>query len=190
MKKYVFWLYIISFLYNSLLLSKTAALVVAHHDFQPREYQVTKKLLEKSGISVLTISDKPGTATTFGYQVPIQKTIAQLSPDEYDGLFFIGGPGALQYLDNPQSYNLLKEAAANEKIYGAICISPRILAKAGVLTNKKATGWNADNQLASIFRKYGVSYIHQPVVIDGNVITATDPMAAEGFARGIIKLLR
>jgi len=190
MKKYLIYTYLFSVLWISTIGAKTAALVVAYRDFQPRECLVTKQLIEKAGITTLMVSDKPGVAQSDGFKVTIKKTVSELTPDDYNGIFFIGGPGALNYLDNNTSYQALKTAAANDKIYGAICISPRILAKAGVLTGKDATGWDGDNKLTSVFKTYGVTYVHKNVVIDGNVITATDPMAAEGFARGIIKLLK
>jgi len=173
-----------------LLQAKTAALVIAYRDYQPREYGVTKQILENAGITVLTVSNQPGTAISDGSKATINKTLNKITSDDYDGIFFIGGPGALTHLDNHTSYAILKNAVDHNKIYGAICISPRILAKAGVLTGKKATGWDGDNFLTSIFCNNNVEYVHKKVVIDGNLITATDPMAAEAFAHGIIKLLK
>ena len=44
---------------------------------------------------------------------------------------------------------------------------------------KKATGWNEDGKLESIFKKYAVTYVKEPVVIDDNVVTAEGPNAAK-----------
>jgi len=170
---------------------KIAALVIAHQDYQPREYSVTKKLIEKADITILTVSDRAGIAVAGdGTYTKVDKTLKQLTLDDYDGIFFIGGPGAYTFLNNENSYDIIRKAAAAQKTLGAICYSPRILAKAGILKGKKATGWNGDNNLGSLFKKYDVTYIQNQVVIDGNIITATDPMAAEAFARGIIELLK
>lgn len=173
---------------------KIAALVIAHSGYQPREYEKTREKIEgknkKTGIKVLIVSDKPGIAKSEGSKAKVDKTLDEITTDDYDGIFFIGGPGALSYLDNKQSYAVLQDAAAANKVYGAICISPRILAKAGVLTGKNATGWNGDHQLASIFRRHGVNYVREDVVTDGNTITAIGPMAAERFGQGIIELLK
>ena len=76
-----------------------------------------------------------------------------------------------------------------KKPYGAICISSRILAAAGVLSGKKATGWDDDNKLAHIFKKHNVEYIKESIVIDENVVTAIGPSAAQEFAQGILKVL-
>jgi protease I len=84
----------------------------------------------------------------------------------------------------------MKEADNANKIIGAICYSPRILAKAGLLKGKKATGWNDDNELEGIFNNYGVTYMPSHVVVDGSVITADGPMAATEFAQVIINKLQ
>lgn len=192
-KRFIYALLLLLFAVNTSTYAKTAVLVVAHRDYQPKEYNDTKQLLEQAGITVITASNKAGTAIgADSSRTAVDKTVAELNPDMYDGIFFIGGPGALGNLDNNTSYSILKKTAAEGKIFGAICISPRILAKAGVLTNKKATGWDGDNQLAKIFSRYGVQYIRKNVgtVIDGNIITATCPLAAQDFAQGIINLLK
>ena len=67
----------------------------------------------------------------------------------------------MESLDNDISYNFLKQAQQHNISYGAICISPRILAKAGVLKGKKATGWNDDHELEGVFKEYGVKYEKQ-----------------------------
>ena len=45
----------------------------------------------------------------------------------------------------------MQQAYKAGKIVGAICYSPRILAKAGILKDKKATGWNDDHELEATF---------------------------------------
>ena len=166
-------------------------LVIAHTGFQPIEYGIPKDILTQAGFTVITASNKSGRATdSMGQQVKVDTTIAHINPADYDALFFVGGPGAMDNLDNQQSYNLIKAWAATGKPFGAICISPRILAHAGVLKGKKVTGWDDDHELAKIFKKYDVNYIHRPVVVDGTVITATGPMAAEEFGHTIVKVLK
>ncbi|TET06128.1 hypothetical protein E3J79_02900 [Candidatus Dependentiae bacterium] len=192
-KRFICALLLLLFTVNTSTYAKTAVLVIAHRDYQPTEYNDTKQLIEQARITVITASNKAGTAIgTDGSRTTVDKTVAELNPDMYDGIFFIGGPGALGHLDNNTSYSILKKTAAKGKPFGAICISPRILAKAGVLTGKKATGWDGDNKLAKIFHRHGVQYIRKNVgtVIDGNIITATCPLAAQGFAKGIINLLK
>lgn len=164
--------------------------VVAHEGFQPIEYHDPKKIVEEAGFTVITASDKSGAATDKdGGKTPVDLTLSHVKIKDYDGIFFIGGPGALEHLDNKESYRIIKEAAQKHLPLGAICISTRILAKAGALTRKRATGWNGDNELEKFYEMYDVVYLPEPVVVADNIITATGPSAAKTFGQEIISLL-
>lgn len=165
--------------------------IVASTGFQPREYAVPKRILEHAGAHVTTASDKAGSATASdNTKTVVDIVLKDVKPEQYDGVFLIGGPGALTHLDNKIVYEILKKTEQLGKIYGAICISPRILAHAHVLKNHKATGWDEDNLLADIFSKHDAIYVKQDVVVDRKVVTASGPMAAEKFGHAIIKLLK
>lgn len=168
------------------------AFIVAHEGFQPIEYAVPKKILEDAGFTIITVSNKAGTAKASdgSTEVEVQKTIAEVSPRNYDGIFIIGGPGALENLDNENTYKLMKEANKRLLPIGAICASTRILAKAGILTRKRATGWNGDGELQKVYETYDVKYLAQPVVVEENIITADGPEAAETFGQEIINLIQ
>ena len=173
-----------------LMTSGKVLLVVAHDGFQPIEYGEPKKILIDAGFTVVTASNKAGPAKDKdGKEIPVDLTLEQVKIKDYDGIFFIGGPGALEHLDNEESYRILKEASRKHLPLGAICVSTRILAKAGALTRKKATGWNGDNELQNIYATYDVFYLNEPVVVEENVITATNPNAAKLFGQEIVALL-
>lgn len=169
---------------------KKVVLVIASEGFQPIEYGVTKDILEEAGVAVITASDKPGGAVATDNSVTsVDITIPQIIVSDYDGIFLIGGSGAMEKLDNVTVYKLLHEVVKTSIPYGAICIATRILAKAKVITGKEATGWNSDNALLAIFNAYNVTYVDKDVVIDGILVTATGPEAAELFGKAIIRLL-
>ncbi|PIR03738.1 MAG: hypothetical protein COV59_04685 [Candidatus Magasanikbacteria bacterium CG11_big_fil_rev_8_21_14_0_20_39_34] len=169
---------------------KKVLLLIASNGFQPHEYSVTRAELEKAEIQVITGSDLLCDAV--GSDESVQKIDVELKEVEannFDGIFWIGGPGALSCLDNQESNRIANEAMLLQKPYGAICISPRILAKAHVMTGKHATGWNEDNELPQIFSENNVVYTPEPVVIDENLITADGPSSAELFGRAIAQTL-
>ena len=82
-------------------------------------------------------------------------------------------------------YALLLQLGGSGKPYGAICISPRILARAGVLEGKNAVGWNKDDEAPDIFKDHGATFVEGAVHVDGNVVTAAGPDAAKDFGRAI-----
>lgn len=171
---------------------KKIAIIIAFKDFRDEEYFIPKEAFEKKGAEVETVSTKKGTAIgTEGGEVKINMTIGELDVMNFDAIIFIGGPGALKELDNEESYSIIKESLMREKILAAICISPVILAKSGVLSGKEATVWSSalDREAIQILRANDVIYKDQSVVADGNIITADGPQSAKKFAEAISNIL-
>jgi protease I len=165
--------------------------VIASNEYQPVEYSVPKKLLEQAGITVKTASNQLAIATANdGSTTDVDLLVADAQITDYDGIFFIGGPGSLEHLDNETSYKLITAATQARKPVGAICLATRILAHAGVLRGKRATGWNGDNALPAIYKEHDVQYAPKDVVVDEGIITATGPNAAREYGEQIIALLQ
>lgn len=172
----------------------TVALFISATGFQPVEYQNTRTALEAAGIRVIIASDNRnamGNAiATDGSVVHVDYLISNLQDDHCAGLALIGGGGALDHLDSNDVIEATQRAIAAKKVVGAICIAPRILAKAGILTGKRATGWDGDNKLAEIFEAHAVKLnTKKAVVADGNIVTAQGPAAATEFGETLAKLL-
>lgn len=165
--------------------------VVAHDGYQHEEYEISKRVLEGAGFRVVTASNEKGEATAKdGSKTPVDLLVQDINVDDCAGIFFIGGPGTMEHLDNPESYAVITAALSSSKPLGAICIATRILAKAGALKHKRATGWNGDGELLTLFKDYGVQYVPEKVVLDGNIVTASGPSAAQEFGEKIIGLLQ
>jgi len=165
--------------------------VVASVDYQPVEYAVPKKLLEQAGFKVTTASNQMGQAlATDGTPAEVDLLVADAQITDYDGVFFVGGSGSLEHLDNQASYKLISAMVQARKPVGAICLATRILAQAGVLRGKRATGWNGDNALPALYKELEIQYDPKDVVVDDGIITATGPNAAREYGEQIIALLQ
>lgn len=167
-------------------------MVIASRDFRDAEYFVPKEVLETAGVKIITASNKSGTAVgTDGGEVKVDLMLSEINPAELGAVIFIGGPGALQYLDNQDSYKAAQETISQGKLLAAICIAPAILAKAGVLEGKKATVWTSvmDKSAVKILEDNGAIYEDKPVVIDGKIVTGSGPAAAKEFGETIKGLL-
>lgn len=175
---------------NSLI--KRAAFIIAFREFKDEEYFKPRVVLENRGVSVETFSNKDGMAIGAEGREVIVKKLDDLNVSDFDAVVFIGGPGALDNLDNKKSYILAQEAIAQDKILGAICISPLILAKAGVLKGKKATVWTSalNKKPERTLKENSAIFIDEDVVVDGDIITANGPSAAEKFGEKILDSLK
>ena len=164
------------------------AYIIAHKNFRDEEYFIPKEVLEGVGIKVDTFSNKKGVAVgSEGGDVEAE-SIGKIKVNDYEGVILAGGQGALKYLDNDDVYSLVNEFKQKGKLVSAICISPTILAKAGLLKDKKATVWssNMDKSPINTLEKERVQYVDKPVVSDGRIITANGPEAVKNFAEKIV----
>jgi len=170
---------------------KKVLLIIAFEGFQPVECFETKALLEKDGVEVDLASNKVGEAIAVHTKekVNIQLAVKDINVDKYDGVFLIGGPGALEHLDNKDVFRVMQEAKEKGKIWGAICITPRILAKAGLLMGKKVAGWNGDGNLKDILHQVGAEYSNTKSLVDGKLVTASGPEATPEFAQSILEVI-
>ncbi|MEK7519602.1 MAG: DJ-1/PfpI family protein, partial [Patescibacteria group bacterium] len=161
--------------------SKKIAMIVAFRDFRDEEYFVPKEILESGGIEVKTVSNQEGEAIgAEGGEAKVDILLENLNLSDFDGIIFVGGPECLKYLDNENSYRVIREAVKEDKLLAAICISPVVLAKAGVLAGKKATVWSSplDKSPVRILKDNGVLYQEEGVVVEGKIITAEGPQSA------------
>lgn len=172
--------------------NKKIAIIIAFRSFRDAEYFVPKEVLETAGAQITTVSNQTGTATgADGGEVEVDLLLSELKVADFDTVVFIGGPRALEYLDNQESYKIAQETISQGKILAAICIAPAILANAGVLEGKRATVWTSalDKSAVKILEDKGAIYEDKLVIADGKIVTGSGPAAAQGFGETIKLLL-
>lgn len=171
--------------------NKKAVMIIAFRDFRDPEYFIPKEILEKAGVEIKTASNKMGKAIgAEGGDVEVDLLVSEINVSDFDAIIFVGGPGCLEALDNENSYRVAREAVEKDKVLAAICISPVILAKAGILNGKKATCWTDPlGTQAKILKEKGAIYEKEAVVVDGKIITANGPGAAQKFGEKILESL-
>lgn len=172
---------------------KKAVMVIAFQGFQDFEYSETRRVLEEAGIKIIVASSLKGEAQgKLGQKVTVDVIVDEVVPEEFDALVFIGGPGALEYVDNLSVHQLIQQTVNKDKVLAAICIAPEILAKAGVLKEKKATVWTSsiDQSPIEFLENEGAEYVDETVVVDGKIITGNGPEAANEFGQKIVEALR
>jgi 4-methyl-5(b-hydroxyethyl)-thiazole monophosphate biosynthesis len=104
---------------------------------------------------------------------------------EFDMIVLPGGqPGTDNLNADPRIHVLLNDFAAQQKLIGAICAAPIVLAATGLLTGKHVTCYPTYRD-----RLNGGIYEEQPVVTDGNLITSRGVGTAMDFALEIVTRL-
>lgn len=169
--------------------------VIAPQDFRDEEYFKPSEILKRAGIKVVTASLRRGKCTgMFGGSVDAELSVKEAldKVDSFDALVIAGGSGAVKLREDNDMIELVKRFHEKKKLVAAICISPTILAKAGILRGKQATVWSSalDRSNIKLLEKYGATYKGERVVVDDDIITASGPEAAQEFGEAILKKLK
>jgi len=164
-------------------------LIIANVDFQDHEYEGTRKGLESAGYDITVASTEVGTCTgKYGATQEATVVLKDVDVSRYDKVAFIGGPGAAVLMDNTDAHRIARETIEQGKKLGAICIAPTILARAGVLKGKRATVWDSGGEQAAVLTEEGAEYTGEDVTVDGDIVTANGPPAAEEFGETLARL--
>ena len=141
-------------------------------------------ILRRAGIEVDVVG-VIGTVikSSHGVRVMVDKKISDVDPEEYDGIVLPGGdPGYKNLARSGMLLNIIRNLDSRGKLVAAICAAPSVLAKAGVLENKKATIYPGMEKEIPYPRG-------ERVVVDDNIITSQGPGTAIEFALKIVEKL-
>jgi len=168
--------------------TKNILMIIASQNFRDEELLKPKEIFEKHGFKVVIASSSLSVSSgMLGAKVKPDILINNLDLKDYKAVVFVGGVGAKEYFNNPVALKIARDAMKQNKVVAAICIAPRILSEAGILKGKKATVWKSE---AEALKSKGAIYTGADVEIDGNIVTASGPHAAENFGYTIIKMLK
>ena len=145
-------------------------------------------ILRRAELDVVTvsISDSKTVTGAHGIKVEADQLFTETTFGENDYYVLPGGYDGMLNLSAHQSVNeLLKKQHSEGKKLAAICASPSVLGKLGILEGKEAIcypGFEGKLTGAVISKK--------SVVEDGNVITGKGPGVAVQFALKIVESLK
>ncbi|RXA21906.1 DJ-1/PfpI family protein [Methanosarcina sp. MSH10X1] len=170
---------------------KKILLVIAQEQFRDEECFVPKQLFEAAGVEVTVAAESTQSAKgMLGGTIKPDITISEARIDEFDAIVISGGSGSRKYLwDNKALQKLVKEADALKKVVSAICISPVVLARTGVLKGKESTVFKSPDTVREL-EEHGAVYLDREVVVSGHVVTGRDPASADAFGKAILELLK
>lgn len=159
-------------------------LVPLAEGFEEIEAVVTIDVLRRAGLDVIT-AGLPGTMVrgAHGVAVTADKKLSDINPDDFDALVLVGGNPGYKNLGNSQTVlDSIKRFDSSNKLIAAICASPTVLARAGILDNRKATVYPGMEREIPIPRG-------ERLVVDSNVITSQGPGTAIEFALKVVETL-
>jgi protease I len=172
-------------------------LVLAERGFNVQEAWAPWVALTAAGYDLEIASTRSGTVSAALDGTPSERdlvatrTIAGADPAGYALVFVPGGhsPGFLE--QDPDAVGIVRAQAASGRPLALICHGPRLLIAAGAARDQVITSLHTvPDEMAERWREraYG-TWIDEPVVVDGPLITSRSPIDVTPFSAAMLDRL-
>ncbi len=169
---------------------KTVAFLTAPEGVERVELTHPWEAVTDAGARAELLSTQTGKVATYDHldkaeTRPVDRLVADASVEDYDALVLPGG------VANPDALRLDKDAVAfvrdfvaSGKPVAAICHAGWMLAEAEVVSGRRVTSWPS---LETDLRNAGATWLDEPLVTDGNLITSRKPDDLPGFTNALLE---
>jgi protease I len=172
-------------------LKRKKVAILAADMFERVELEEPRKALEDEGADVEIVSIHDGEIQGFDHfdpasKVKVDKTVEEVSPDDYDALLVPGGVGNPDQLRGDENaVSFVRAFHESGKPMALICHGPWVLVEAGVVRGKRVTSWPT---LETDIRNAGGEWSDQEVVVDGVLVTSRKPDDIPAFNREMVRV--
>ena len=164
--------------------------IVATDMVEQVELVEPRKALDEAGAQTDLISIKPGEIQGFNHydkadKLPVDRTIEEVTADEYDGLMLPGGvgnPDRLRMDENVVSF--VRDFFEQGKPVAAICHGPWTIVEAGAVRGRTLTSWPS---LQTDIRNAGGTWVDEEVHVDAGLVTSRKPDDIPAFNAKMIE---
>ncbi|MGH2390262.1 MAG: type 1 glutamine amidotransferase domain-containing protein [Chloroflexota bacterium] len=165
--------------------------ILATNGVEQVELLQPRQALDKAGARTQLIAPESGTIQGWnhdrpGDRIPVDATIKQVSPHDFDALLLPGGvqnPDALRL--DADAVQFVRMFASHQKPIAAICHGPWMLVEADAVKGKNLTSWPS---LKTDITNAGGAWTDQPVVVDESLVTSRKPDDIPAFNEKMIAL--
>ncbi|MFP4366520.1 MAG: type 1 glutamine amidotransferase domain-containing protein [Bacteroidales bacterium] len=159
------------------------AILVAE-GFHDGEAYMPYGYLTNQGIDVTVIGPEIGPVTAYNsdFTIGIERTVNDVSRDEFEALIIPGGKAPSVLREDADIVDFVTEFFEDGKITAAICHGPQVLVTADVLEGRTITGVSS---IKEEIEEAGAEYRDEELVIDDNLITSRVPDDLDSFSVAI-----
>ena len=143
-------------------------------------------ILRRAEIDVKTVGVYSGTvASSHGVRVHTDITIDEVNKSDMTMLVLPGGPGHGLLDESEKVHSLISYAEENNLYIAAICASPSIIGKLGLLNGRQYTCFPGFEKFCT-----GGIYSSEKAVLDGKILTGKGAGAASDFGFKIVDIFK
>jgi protease I len=165
--------------------------ILAADGVEQVEYEQPKQAVEQAGATTELVSLEAGEIQAMnhdieqGEKLAVDKTIADASPDDYDGLILPGGvvnPDNLRQDEDVIAF--LQEYFRAGKPVGVICHGPWTLVEADLVRGRTLTSYPS---IRTDIRNAGGNVVDEEVVVDQGLVSSRNPDDLPAFCAKIVE---
>ena len=164
--------------------------ILAADMFERVELEQPRKALEDAGATTEIVSIHDGEIQGFDHfdpadTVKVDRTVEEVSVDDYDALLIPGGVGNPDQLRGDENaVAFVRDFAEAKKPMAVICHGPWMLVESGVVRGRKVTSWPT---LQTDIRNAGGEWVDEEVVVDEGIVTSRKPDDIPAFNEKMIE---
>jgi protease I len=164
--------------------------ILAADMFERVELEEPRKALEEAGAQTEVVSIHDGEIKGFDHfdpvnTVKVDRTVEEVSVDDYDALLIPGGVGNPDQLRGDENaVDFVRAFAASKKPIAVICHGPWVLIDAGVARGLTLTSWPT---VGTDLRNAGANWVDKEVVVDQGIVTSRKPDDIPAFNEKMIE---
>ena len=164
-----------------------ALLVVPREQLSVSQYRRIRLSLEQQGFQVQVAASRPEEINWTDLRLTPDLSLTTAKGSDYDLVVFVGGRGNKELWNNPAAHQVARDALAAGRVIGASGAAVCILANAGVLQDRRATG---PLSIAAALKQRGAKYTPGPVATDDAIVTLRKSEALSPFMQQLLEKVR
>ena len=159
--------------------------ILATNGVEQVELTEPRKALEDEGATTDLVSLEGGEIQGFNHldaadKLPVDKTLDEVSADDYDGVLVPGGVANGDFLRaDSGAVSFVADFARAHKPIASICHGPWILVEAGIVKGRTVTSWPS---LKTDIRNAGGTWVDEEVHVDQGLVTSRKPDDIPAFS--------
>lgn len=166
--------------------------ILTENGFEQVELTSPKDAMVNAGVTVHIVSPQKSEVKAWdkddwGITLPVDKTLDEVNPADYDGLMLPGGvlnPDQLR--KNEKAIAFIRHFLENSKPLAVICHGPQTMIETGMLENRTMTSYPS---IKTDLVNAGVNWVDKEVVVDNGLVSSRSPKDLDAFNRKLLEEL-